>query len=74
MFLQIITVIVVITVIVIINYNYRSYVFYVYIICQILTTALQGRHHLSNFTDKGTEAPKDEIICPRLRNNVGYIY
>lgn len=32
---------------------------------------LQGRHYLSSFTDEGTEAQKNEIICPILGKNIG---
>ena len=37
-------------------------------------TTLKGRYHLSSFTDEGTKAQKNEIICLRQGNKVGYIY
>ena len=68
------------------NYSYISYVYiyicvcvciYIYIYIYIASnsdTTLKGRYHLSSFTDEGTEAQKDKIICLRLENKVGYIY
>ena len=48
---------------------------YIYIyIASNSDTTLKGRYHLSSFTDEGTEAQKDKIICLRLENKVGYIY
>ena len=68
------------------NYNYISYV-YIYICMYVCVcvyiyiykisnsdTTLNGRYHLSSFTNEGTKAQKDEIICLRQGNKVGYIY